>query len=105
MRMRKYYVYIMANEAKVIYIGVTGDLAKRVWEHKSKTIPGFTKRYGLDKLVYYEEFDLPDAAIDRETRLKKWHRGWKIELIESINPKWNDLSVELWGEDFSRVFA
>ena len=78
-----------------MYIGVTNDLIRRVYEHKEKLVPGFTKEYGIDKLVYYEVFDDPDSAIAREKRLKRWRRGWKVELIERDNPNWDDLYSEL----------
>jgi len=78
-----------------MYIGVTNDLIRRVYEHREKLVPGFTKEYGIDKLVYYEVFDDPDSAIAREKRLKRWRRGWKVELIERDNPNWDDLYSEL----------
>ena len=90
----KFYVYIITNKPKgVLYIGMTNDLTRRVYEHKQKTIEGFGKRYNLNKLVYVEEHGAPLDAITREKQLKNWHRDWKIELIESINPQWNDLYV------------
>ena len=90
--MNQHYVYILTNKKHgTLYIGVTSDLAKRVWEHKNKVAQGFTQKYGLDKLVHYEVFDDPENAILREKRLKKWNRGWKIELIEKANPEWRDL--------------
>ena len=88
----KFYVYIITNKPKgVLYIGMTNDLTRRVYEHKQKIIEGFGKRYNLNKLVYVEEHGAPLDAITREKQLKNWHRDWKIELIESINPQWNDL--------------
>lgn len=85
-------VYIMTNKIKgTLYVGVTRDLAKRVMEHKDKLVKGFTKKYGLDRLVYYEDVEDYESAIAREKQIKNWHRGWKIELIESINPFWKDL--------------
>ncbi len=90
----KFYVYIITNKPKgVLYIGMTNDLTRRVYEHKQKIIEGFGKRYNLNKLVYVEEHGAPLDAITREKQLKNWHRDWKIELIESINPQWNDLYV------------
>lgn len=90
--MNQHYVYILTNKKHgTLYIGVTSDLAKRVWEHKNKMVQSFTQKYGLDKLVHYEVFDDPENAILREKRLKKWNRGWKIELIEKANPEWRDL--------------
>ena len=87
-----YYVYILASRKYgTLYIGVTSDLVRRVHEHKTKVVPGFTKRYGVDKLVLFEIFDDPANAIAREKELKKWRRDWKIRLIERENPNWLDL--------------
>lgn len=77
------------------YIGVTGNLQKRVREHKNKVVEGFTKRYNVDKLVYYEFTDSVDAALNREKQLKRWHREWKINLVKEINPEFKDLSPNL----------
>ena len=89
-----FYVYIITNKPKgVLYIGMTNNLTRRVYEHNQKIIEGFGKRYNLNKLVYVEEHGAPLDAITREKQLKNWHRDWKIELIESINPQWNDLYV------------
>lgn len=86
------YVYILANRHEgTLYIGVTSDLVKRVYEHKSKAVAGFSKQYNLDKLVYYEIFEDIEEAIKREKQLKNWHREWKINLIEQKNKNWNDL--------------
>ena len=74
-----------------LYIGVTGDLVRRVWEHRSGAVPGFTRRYGVDRLVWFEVFDDASAAIQREKTLKQWLRAWKIALIERNNPTWRDL--------------
>ncbi|MFA6917742.1 MAG: GIY-YIG nuclease family protein [Candidatus Gracilibacteria bacterium] len=90
--MRDYYVYILASKKNgVLYIGVTNDLIKRIYEHKNNFIDGFTKKYKVHKLVYYEKTSDILSAIEREKRLKKWERNWKIELIEKTNPDWNDL--------------
>ena len=90
--MKNYYIYIMANKTNsTIYIGVTSDLIKRVWQHKNKVIDGFTKRYNVNKLVYYEETTDVNSAIAREKQLKGWNRTKKNKLIESINPNWDDL--------------
>ena len=87
-----YFVYILASGRNgTLYIGVTNDLVRRVWEHREGLVPGFTKRYDVKMLVYYEQFQNIGFAIHRETRLKKWKRQWKLELIESVNPDWNDL--------------
>ncbi len=90
--MNEYFVYIMTNKSKTLYIGVTNNLQRRVLEHKSKQIDGFTKKYNLTKLVYYETTNDINSAIRREKQLKNWHRQWKINLIESINKDWIDLA-------------
>jgi putative endonuclease len=93
---KQFFVYILASgKHGTIYIGVTNDLIKRVYEHREKLVPGFTKEYGVDKLVYYEVFDDPESAIRREKQLKRWRRDWKVELIERDNPNWDDLYSEL----------
>ena len=76
------------------YIGVTGNLQKRVWEHKNKFVEGFTKRYNIDRLVYYELTDSVETALNREKQLKRWHRDWKINLIKEMNPQFKDLSTD-----------
>jgi putative endonuclease len=87
-----YYVYILASKiGGTLYIGVTNDLVRRVFEHKSKFVSGFTKKYDVVKHVYYEQYDSVENAIQREKRLKKWNRQWKIRLIEERNPNWDDL--------------
>ena len=89
---KNYYVYILANKRNgTLYIGITSNLIKRVWEHKEKIADGFTKKYDVDKLVYVEYFRDPENAIKREKRLKKYKRQWKINLIEKDNPQWKDL--------------
>jgi putative endonuclease len=92
--MKDYYVYILSNQSKTLYIGMTNNLSRRIYEHKNKMIEGFTKKYNLNKLVYYEITTDVNSAIKREKQLKNWHRKWKINLIESVNPKWEDLSTE-----------
>jgi putative endonuclease len=93
-----YYVYILASERNgTLYIGVTNDLARRVWEHREGLVPGFTKTYGVRRLVYYEIFEDVRVAIDRETRLKKWNRQWKIDLIQTRNVFWDDLYETING--------
>ena len=85
-------VYILASGRNgTLYIGVTSNLVKRAWEHKNHLAEGFTKRYGIDRLVWYEVHETMESAIQREKRLKEWKRGWKLELIESTNPEWHDL--------------
>lgn len=87
-----YYVYILASGlGGTLYIGVTNDLIRRVHEHKEKVAPGFTKKRGVDRLVYYEPFENAETAIRREKRLKRYNRAWKVELIEKKNPDWIDL--------------
>jgi putative endonuclease len=89
---RRYYVYIVASKPRgTLYIGVTSNIARRVWEHKQGLVEGFTKKYGVDRLVHCEAFARPQNATQREKRLKKWNRIWKIQLIESVNPQWRDL--------------
>ena len=94
-----FYVYIMTNgpRSHVLYTGMTGDLLRRVFEHKNKLVPGFTSRYNLTLLVYYEVFAYPGMAIDRENEIKGWRRSKKIRLVESVNPHWYDLA-ERWTE-------
>ena len=95
MKMNEYFVYIVTNKSnKVLYIGVTNNLERRMFEHKNKMIDGFTKRYNLTRLVYFEETSDVRSAIEREKQLKNWHRDWKIKLITEFNPEWKDLSVE-----------
>lgn len=94
-----YYVYIMTNKSKTLYIGVTSDLVRRVFEHKNKKIPGFTSKYRITKLVYYEQYQNVSEAIAREKQLKNWHRPWKINLIEESNKKWADLSID-WNLEY-----
>jgi putative endonuclease len=89
---RRYYVYILASKPRgTLYVGVTNRLAWRTWQHREELVEGFTKKYGVHRLVHYETFPRPQDAIVREERLKKWNREWKIELIESTNPNWDDL--------------
>ncbi|MAF13531.1 MAG: excinuclease ABC subunit C [Parcubacteria group bacterium] len=91
-----YYVYILASKRNgTLYVGVTNDLARRAYEHRAGLIKGFTKKYGVKVLVYFEEFDDIGFAIQRERNLKKWKRDWKLNLIESSNPDWEDLYFEL----------
>jgi putative endonuclease len=92
----QYYVYILASRKHgTLYIGITNDILRRAHEHKLKLVRGFSARYGVDKLVYFEILDDPASAIAREKQLKKWRRDWKLELIESKNPGWVDLSYML----------
>ena len=85
-------VYILTNKRNgTLYVGVTSNLSKRVWEHKNKVVRGFTQKYGLISLVWYERHETMESAIIREKALKKWRRKWKIGLIKSFNPEWTDL--------------
>ena len=94
--MKNYYTYILANKPNgTLYTGMTSDLLKRVHEHKNGLVSGFTKKYNVHKLVYFEETNDAYNAITRERRIKKWNRQWKIELIEKSNPEWEDLYDDL----------
>ena len=90
--MKNYYVYIMTNRSRTLYTGVTNNITRRVWEHKSKCIEGFTKKYNITFLVYHETTTDVMAAISREKQIKGWRRERKIKLIEEMNPEWKDLS-------------
>jgi len=90
--MNQYYVYIMTNRSKTLYTGVTNDLMRRVYEHKNKMVEGFTKKYNITRLVYFEETNDIQSAIMREKQIKGWLRNKKIALIESVNQEWKDLS-------------
>ena len=96
--MKQYFVYIMSNKSRRLYTGITSKLAKRVFEHKNKVLPGFTSRYKFDMLVYYEIFSGVVNAITREKQIKSWSRAKKLELIVSQNPNWEDISLN-WQED------
>lgn len=96
--MKSFYVYIMASRKNgTIYVGVTSDLVKRVYEHKNGLTEGFTKKYNVHDLVWYEVHGSADAAITREKRIKKWKRAWKIQMIENENPGWDDLYRDIYG--------
>ncbi|HEY8566031.1 MAG TPA: GIY-YIG nuclease family protein [Beijerinckiaceae bacterium] len=91
-----YFVYLLANRrAGTLYLGVTNNLGRRVWEHKTKMNSGFTARYAVDRLVWYETYERVDEAIAREKDIKKWRRAWKLRLIEAMNPGWSDLYQQL----------
>ncbi len=96
--MRTYYVYIMTNHSHTLYTGMTNDLLRRVYEHKRGLIPGFTKKYKIKQLIYFEETDDVTVAIAREKQIKGWLRQKKIDLIESVNPTWDDLAID-WYDD------
>jgi putative endonuclease len=92
MRSNLYYVYILSSHRNgTLYIGITNNLIKRIWEHKHKLVEGFTNKYEIHYLVYYETHENPESAIIREKQLKKWNRLWKLKLIEEKNPEWKDL--------------
>ena len=91
-----FFVYILASRRNgTLYTGMTDDLARRVWEHRTGAVPGFTKKYGVHLLVWYEVHESRESAFIRERRLKKWNRAWKLELIERTNPSWRDLIDEI----------
>jgi len=93
--MGQYFVYILASQRNgTLYIGMTNDLIRRIYQHKNDLVEGFTKKYGIHRLVWYEVADTPLAAITREKQLKKWNRAWKLRLIEEMNPEWKDLYEE-----------
>ena len=97
---KSYYVYLMTNwNNKVVYVGVTSDLMRRVYEHKNKLIKGFTEKYNINKLIYFEETQDIYTALNREKEIKRWRRGKKNQLVEQANPQWKDLSEEI--QDFS----
>jgi putative endonuclease len=94
--MKQPCVYILASQRNgTLYVGVTSDLVKRIWEHKGHFVDGFTKEYGVDQLVWYEQHVSMASAILREKQLKKWNRAWKLRLIEEINPEWKDLYEDI----------
>jgi len=93
---KRFFVYVLSNRRRgVLYVGVTSDLIRRLFEHKAKLVPGFTKTYGIVMLVYYEEYSSILEARAREATLKRWRRAWKMELIDKFNPDWRDLTGEL----------
>lgn len=98
MSLKSYYVYILSGDSGSLYIGVTNDLLRRVFEYREGQVPGFTQKYGIHRLVYYEETMDIHAAIQREKQLKKWNRAWKVNLIQEFNPQWKDLFEEIRGE-------
>jgi putative endonuclease len=96
--MKTYYVYIMTSRSGTLYTEITSDLERRVYEHKNKMVNGFTKKYDINRLAYYEEVGDVDSAIAREKQIKSWRRSKKIDLVKSMNPTWCDLS-EGWYEN------
>jgi putative endonuclease len=97
-----YYVYMMTNDSGTLYIGVTNDIVRRVYEHKQKLVAGFTSKYNITQLVYYEETNDVTAAIAREKQIKGWLRKRKLALISSVNPKWQDLSADCYKGEILR---
>jgi putative endonuclease len=91
---KTFYVYIMASESGTLYIGVTSNIKKRFWEHKNHLVPGFTEKYRIEKLLYFETIGDAISAINREKQMKKWRREKKVKLIDSINPRWTDISQD-----------
>jgi putative endonuclease len=98
---RLFYVYLLASKSRRLYVGVTNSLERRLFEHKSKLVDGFTKQYNIDRLVYFEQTTDVLSAITREKQIKSWNRSKKISLIETINPTWEDLSGEWYKADSS----
>ncbi len=99
----QYFVYMLTNLwQSVLYTGVTNSLERRIWQHKNKAIPGFTKRYNCDRLVYFEIYEEIEQAIGREKQIKSWSRSKKDALIATTNPKWNDLAADWYSSDSSR---
>ncbi len=91
-----FFVYILAScRNGTLYVGMTDNLARRIWEHRTGAVPGFTRKYGVKLLVWYELYETRENAFQRERQLKKWNRAWKLALIEKANPEWRDLSEEL----------
>jgi putative endonuclease len=94
------FVYILASKTRRLYVGVTNNLVRRVWEHRMEFVPGFTRKYGIKQLVYYEQIEAPETAIRREKQVKDYARIKKLDLIASMNPEWQDLA-EHWFSDVS----
>ena len=92
--MKTFYVYIMSSKSGTLYVGLTSDIKKRVYEHKNHLIAGFTDKYNIDRLLYIETMSEPASAINREKQIKAWRREKKVELIDLLNPEWNDLSQD-----------
>jgi putative endonuclease len=95
-QLMSFFVYILASRRNgTLYVGMTDDLVRRVWEHKVGAVPGFTRKYGVKKLVWYEVHESRESAFIRERQIKKWNRAWKLELIEKFDPEWRDLADDL----------
>jgi len=95
---RNYFIYIMTNASRTLYVGVTNDLIRRIWQHKQKETEGFTKRYNITRLAYYEVFTQVEDAIAREKQIKGWDRAKKLALINELNPEWKDLWLDIAPE-------
>jgi|WetSurMetagenome_2_1015567.scaffolds.fasta_scaffold05747_3 putative endonuclease len=102
--MKNYFVYILSSKNKVLYVGMTNDLARRIYEHKLSLVEGFTKKYNVNKLVYYESQRDLESAVKREKQLKNWHRQWKINLIEEKNKDWKDLYSEI-ADPYQKLYS
>lgn len=100
--MKTYYVYILVSKSGTLYTGITSNLFRRVSEHKDHVLPGFTSKYNVNRLLYYEKYGTPQQAIKREKQIKSWRREKKINLIDSTNPQWNDLAKN-WYDSYIRV--
>jgi putative endonuclease len=98
----EYYVYILSSVSGVLYVGVTNDLTRRVHEHKQKLVPGFTSRYNMNQLVYFESTPDVSAAVAHERQIKGWRRSRKVDLVHSMNPKWEDLAAN-WYDEWGRL--
>ena len=96
-RDHQYYIYILTNRSGTLYVGVTNDLERRIYEHKNKLLPGFTSKYNVTRLAHFEETSDVESAIAREKQIKGWRREKKVALIESSNPQWRDLSLEWYS--------
>ena len=95
---KTYFVYLLASRRNgTLYVGVTNDLVRRLWEHKQKVVPGFTKTHDIDRLVWFEVHNSIEAAITREKQIKRWKRDWKIDLFQDSNPRWDDLYPAIAG--------
>lgn len=91
-----FWVYILASRRNgTLYIGMTDDLVRRAWEHREGVVPGFTQKYGVKMLVWYEQHETRESAFQRERQMKKWNRAWKLQLIERFNREWEDLAAQL----------
>ena len=95
---RQYHVYILTNGARTLYVGITNDLVRRVYQHKRKLVPGFTAKYNITWLAYYEQTSDVASAIARERQIKSWRRSKKVALIESFNPGWKDMALGWYGD-------